>query len=232
MVSLPVLFSCAKQEGFGGNSHIKGTLMEKVYNDDYSLLLYEQPAVDKDVFIVFGDDDFVGDDTKTDYQGRFQFSYLLKGTYSIYYYSDDTTSAYGENTEILQTVDLGKKETIDLGEMVRVKTLDYNEGNATIKGQVYLINYMSNGTVVKDTSLAQEKNVYIVYGIHTFYDDRIDTNFDGTCCFSNLIKGNYQIFLYSEDITGATQDIVVSREVEVIEESQTIDLGNIYIEQL
>jgi len=200
------------------------------------LLLYEQPAADKDVFIVFGDDDFVGDDMKTDYNGQFKFGYLREGSYKIYYYSDDTLSAYGENTKLLVSVDLGKKETVDLGEMTMLNSIDFNEGNSTIKGRVYLINYLNSSVYpnmqVKDTTFAQEENIYIRYGNHQFYDDRIDTQYDGTFLFQGLIKGKYEVYLYSEDISGGTQDIVIKRNVEITKESEIIDMGDIYIEQL
>ena len=236
VASLAILSSCAKDEGFGGNSHIKGQLTERVYNSDYSILLYEQPAADEDVYIVFGDDEFVSDDMKTDYDGRFEFSYLREGDYSIYFYSDDTLSAYNENKVLAYDINLDKKETIDMGQMYVVKTRDFDEGSATIKGRVLLINYKSSSEypnmIVKDTSLAQEENIYLVYGDHETYDDRIDTHYDGTFQFENLIKGQFQIYLYSEDIAGGTQDIVISRDVEITQDSETIDLGDIYIEQL
>lgn len=228
--------SCSKEEGFGGNSHIKGTLIEQVYNSDFSLLLYEQPAADKDVFIVFGNDKTIGDDVKTNYNGQFEFSYLREGSYSIFYYSDDSLSAYSENKEIRYSVDLGKKETIDLDTLHLLNSIEYNEGSASIKGRVFLINYQNSSTwpnlVVKDTSLAQEQEIYITYGNHIFYEDRIRTSFDGTFVFQDLIKGQYKIFLYSEDVSGGTEDIVVSLETEITGEFQEIDLGDVYIKQL
>ncbi|MCF8372411.1 MAG: hypothetical protein K9H64_12355 [Bacteroidales bacterium] len=228
--------SCSKEEGFGGNSHIKGTLIEQVYNDDFSLLLYEQPARDKDVFIIFGNDETIGDNVKTNYNGQFEFSFLHKGSYAIFYYSDDSLSAYGENSEILYPVELGKKETIDLDTLHLLNSIQYNEGKASIKGRVFLINYQNSSTwpnlVVKDTSLAQEQEIYITYGNHEFYDDRIRTSFDGTFVFQDLIKGQYEIFLYSEDVSGGTEDIVISLETEITGEFQMIDLGDIYIKQL
>lgn len=228
--------SCAKEEGFGGNSHIKGTIIEKVYNDDFSLLLYEQPAADEDVFIVFGKDDFAGEDVKTDYNGQFKFSYLHPGDYQIFYYSDDSLSAYQENTAFVHQINLGKKETIDMGELTIVNSIAFDQGNATIKGRVYLINYKNSSVYpnleVKDTTFAQEENIYVRYGNHPFYDDKIDTQHDGTFFFQYLIKGKYEIYLYSEDVSGGTQDIIITRNVEITQESEIIDLGNIYIEQL
>ncbi len=231
-LSIMVFPSCQKEEGFGGNSHIKGTLIEKVYNDDFSLLLYEQPARDKDVFIIFGNDETIGDDVTTNYNGQFEFNYLQPGNYQVFYYSDDSLSAYGENKEIVLEINLDKKETIDLGEQTVLNTADYDDGGAIIRGRVFLVNYINGTTTVKDTSFAQEHEIYITYGNHVFYDDRIRTQFDGTFAFIDLIKGHYKVFLYSEDISGATEHIVISREVDIINDFDDIDLGDMYIERL
>ncbi|MGW8316996.1 MAG: hypothetical protein ACWGNV_15475, partial [Bacteroidales bacterium] len=70
---LLTLASCQKEEGFGGTGAIKGTLIEKHYNDDFSRLIYENPAVDEEVFIVFGDDPVLGDRVFTSLTGEFRF---------------------------------------------------------------------------------------------------------------------------------------------------------------
>ncbi|MEA3443812.1 MAG: hypothetical protein U9R19_03715 [Bacteroidota bacterium] len=231
-----LLTSCNKEEGFGGNSHIKGKLIEKVYNDDYSLLLFEQAAKNEEVFIVFGNNEYLGDDVNTNFNGNFEFKYLHPGNYQVFYYSDDTLSAYDENKEVILNIELEKNETNDIGELYIIKSIDYDEGNAIIRGRVFLINYLNStqwpNLIVKDTSLAQEQEVYISYENHIYYDDRIRTQFDGTFAFTNLIKGHYKIFLYSENPTGATEDIVISKEIDIINELEDIDLGDIYIMKL
>ena len=57
---VPFIFSCTQNEGYGGTSGIEGVLITKYYNDDYSLLIKEEAAIDEDVFILFGEDDFLG----------------------------------------------------------------------------------------------------------------------------------------------------------------------------
>ncbi len=227
---------CSKDEGYGGNSHIKGTLLEKVYNDDYSEVIYEQAAIDEDIFIMFENNGIVSDKVATGYNGQFEFEYLFPGTYQIFYYSDDTASAYNENKEIIIEVELGKNENADVGELTKINTTDYDEGSASISGTVYLINYLNSSTwpnlVVKDISLAQEEDIYITYGNHSFYDERIKTQHDGTYKFSNLIKGSYKIFLYTEDVTGGTEDIVIIEEVNITDEFENVKIDDIYIEQL
>jgi hypothetical protein len=233
--SLAFTWSCAKEEGYGGNSHIKGTIIEKVYNDDYSELIYEQNCFDEEVFIVF-QDGVIGDKGNTNFNGLFQFEYLFPGNYQIYYYSDNQSSAYGDNIEIVVDVELKKNETIDLGELIKKSSVQFDDGSAAISGQVYLINYLNSSQwpnlLVKDTSFAQDHEVYLVYGEHNFFDERIHTHHNGTFLFPDLIKGKYTVYLYSEDVTGGTEDVVVSFDVEIVSEFEELDLGTIYIEQL
>ena len=42
----------------------------------------------KRVYIVFGDEDFYADEIRTDYEGKFKFSYLYPGDYRLYTYSE------------------------------------------------------------------------------------------------------------------------------------------------
>ena len=92
---LSLVFSCERDEGFGGNSSISGTIKIKEYNNDMSLLLYEYAARDFNVYLVFGDNTTIGDDVETSYTGDFRFNYLTPGDYELFYYSDDTSASSG-----------------------------------------------------------------------------------------------------------------------------------------
>ncbi|MBN2236398.1 MAG: hypothetical protein JW729_02490 [Bacteroidales bacterium] len=229
-------FSCTKTEGYGGRASISGTIVEQVYNDDFSLLIDEKKAMDEDVFIIFDNHETVNDKVVTNYEGKFAFEQLFPGNYKIYFYTQDPNSAYQNDIELLIDVDLAKNEQLDLGELIKKISIEYDKGSAKIKGRVYLINYYNSSNypnlIVKDTSLAQDHDIYLTYGNHLYHDDKIETSFDGTFAFQNLIKGNYRIFLYSEDVQGNTADIVITKEVQITSEFEAIDLGDIYIEQL
>ena len=82
-----LISSCKKQEGYGGKSIIYGKVLEKKYNNSGQ---YENEyyLADKRVYITFGDDDFYSDEIRTDYEGKFKFSYLYAGDYTIYTYSE------------------------------------------------------------------------------------------------------------------------------------------------
>jgi len=237
LLTAGIFSSCQPDEGYGGNSFIKGNLTIRYYNDDFSQLLYEEPAGDEDVYILFGENESNGDNTKTSYLGAYSFSWLLPGDYQVVYYSVDSTKSYLDEQPVVINATLSRDENLDLGNHFIYKTKDWNEGGATIKGQVFLINYKSESIwpdymLVKDTSYAQDIDIYLVYGNHLQYDERIRTMQDGSFAFPNLILGDYKIFLYSEDLSGATEYKVIEKNITITEEMQLIDLGIIYTEKL
>jgi hypothetical protein len=79
--------ACTKQPGYGGKSTIYGYVLEKKYSNT-GQLESEYYLAEKRVYIVFGDDDFYSDEIRTDYTGKFKFSYLYAGDYTIYTYSE------------------------------------------------------------------------------------------------------------------------------------------------
>jgi len=230
------LLACEKEEGFGGNSNITGKVVKRIYNDDYSLLLEEVPAKDEDIFLSFGNGNVVDKKTETSFTGQFSFEYLFEGEYKIFYYSKDFENKGQDKTEILENVSLKKGETVSINDLVVYDTYDFDEGEASISGKVLVKNYFNSTTwpnlIVKDITPAQEQEIYLVYGKHKQYDQRIRTNYDGTFVFTNLIKGKYKIYVYSEDVKGGTADIVIEKEVEITSKQQEITLEEITIEKL
>lgn len=83
-----IFVTACNKEGEGGSATIKGKLMIQLINKTTldSLTTYE--AQDERVYIVYGDDDIYGDDTRTTYNGNYEFDYLYKGNYTIYAYSE------------------------------------------------------------------------------------------------------------------------------------------------
>ena len=88
--------ACEKPAGEGGTSIIKGQVY-KIFtfqNSSTGLVdtLYFQLDSEKDVFIIYSDDEgsVYDDKFETDYNGRYRFEYLRKGDYTIYTYVDST----------------------------------------------------------------------------------------------------------------------------------------------
>lgn len=229
------LSSCEKAEGPGGTGSISGTMLRELYNDDFSLKIEEGPAVDEEIFILYGNDESLGDREFTSLTGAFSFNYLRPGKYTVYYFTEDSATILDENIEKILEIQLGDGENKKLGELKQLKTADWNDGDGTIRGVVKLINYTNESTwpnlIIKDITFAQEQEIYLTYGNHTFYDERIRTQNDGSFEFNKLIPGAYKIFLYSEDVSGGTEMITISRNATITEREQLIDVGEIIIEK-
>jgi hypothetical protein len=227
--------SCEKNEGYGGTGSISGTITEQMFNDDYSLLIHEKPAVDEEVFIVFGDEKALGSRVRTNNHGQFMFKYLYPGEYEVYYISDDSASVLDLEVENTWSVQLEKGEDHDLGELVKLTSLEFDDGTATIKGRVKVIDYLEASLpnlVIERSYYGVEQEVYLTYGAHTYYDERIRTQHDGTFEFGKLIPGDYLVFLYSDDVTGESDKVAVKLEVKITSLEEMVDLGEIVIEKL
>jgi hypothetical protein len=214
--------ACTQDEGLGGNSHIKGKIKVNYYNDEGALLSDAVgPAGDEDVYLIFGNDSVIGAKTTTSNSGDFEYQYLWPGSYKLYYYSDDTTGLSDKKVAIEKDITLAKGETLVLDDLKKNKVLKWNEGTSSIKGTIMVINFKNSSSypnlVPKDYSPAQEQEVYIRYGNHPFYDERIRTSYDGSFMFQNLIKGKYNIFVYSDDRADSTEKDVKNAEFEVLE---------------
>ncbi len=228
--------SCQKSEGLGGTGSIAGTVTEQFYNDDFSILIYEKPAVDEEIYIVYGDKKELGDRVRTNHLGQFMFKYLYPGSYHVYFISRDSSSVLNMDVEQLYEVELARGEELDLGNLEKLTTLDYDDGAALIKGVVKVIDYVDGSIwpnlVIEKTYYATEHEVYLTYNNHTYYDDRIRTQAEGVFEFGGLIPGAYLVFLHSDDVTGESDKVTLTFEVTIDDLDQVVDLGEIIIEKL
>lgn len=123
------LSACKKDEGKGGNSTIKGKVIVQEYTDvTFTDIYAEHPGLDEDVYIIYGGETGVGDNTKTAPDGSFEFKYLRKGTYKVFIYSKDKVNAtpfYVPDTAIINTVEItDKKQTVDAGILIMSKVIN------------------------------------------------------------------------------------------------------------
>ena len=88
--------ACEKSEGEGGTSIIDGQVW-KIFTFQDALTgawdtSYYTLDSGKDVFIIYSNNiqEVYDDKFETDYNGRYRFEYLRKGTYTIYTYADST----------------------------------------------------------------------------------------------------------------------------------------------
>jgi len=117
LLSLGLMTSCEKEAGYGGTCTLKGKVLIQDYNS-FGVLQDTFYGPDERVFIVYGDDDFYGDEIRTHYDGSFRFQNLYKGTYTVYAYSECDTCHMPE-VPIKHTVTFTKeKETIVLPDLI------------------------------------------------------------------------------------------------------------------
>jgi len=112
--------SCKKGPGEGGNSSITGFVQVVQYNAFYTQVTGQYPGADEEVFIIYGDDIGYGDKIFASYDGRFEFKYLRKGTYTLYVYSGDTTlsDTVGKIPVVRQVEITENKQTVDAGTFI------------------------------------------------------------------------------------------------------------------
>lgn len=103
-------------------------------------------------------------------------------------------------------------------------------GQATIKGKIYVKDYNSSFSRVNDQYYGAKEDVFIIYGDEDIYGDNMETHFDGTYEFKNLTEGTYTIYSYTEDTTLKTSNLLpVIKTVEITKKNQTIEVEDIVI---
>lgn len=111
------LFSCTKGPGEGGTSAIKG----KIYIEDYNgsgVLQAEYYAPEERVYLIFGDEGFYGMDTRTSFDGTYEFNYLKKGSYTVFAYSDCDTCASGVIASSMKLEITDNNSTLEVADII------------------------------------------------------------------------------------------------------------------
>ena len=110
--------ACNKEPGEGGKAEIRGRVLEQRYNGSENPVGDPYPAPEQNVYIVYGgaSDGFYPDDNvDTGPNGEFRFTWLRKGSYTIYTMSE-CDACPGQNKAVLANVEVGdKKEVVDTG---------------------------------------------------------------------------------------------------------------------
>jgi hypothetical protein len=111
-----LIISCVKPEGEGGTSAIQGKIIIRDYNANFTLLQSTFPAQEERIYIIYGDNNFYDDDTRTSYDGTFKFDNLRKGNYKIFAYSDDSTFTLpGGQYAIIKEVEITEEhQTVEI----------------------------------------------------------------------------------------------------------------------
>jgi hypothetical protein len=225
ILAVLTLASCTK-EGVGGASLISGKVMKKIITTKGDSV-ETVPAIDKNVFIIYGDETYYNDDVKSDITGHFEFPFLEKGSYELFAYSDCLDCPEGKKTSSTSiTVERGEDVEVEL---IVEKIVDYDDGSSTISGVLMEQEYV--GTFPVNVPFAsQENEVYITYGDDEVYFDRMDTGFDGKYEFKELIKGVYTVYAYSKCGSCINVMDTVSFQIEIENNNTSIFADTLTIE--
>ena len=192
-VTALLLSACNKGPGEGGTGTVQG-FVKLVHHpdDDYTLTPDTMVAAKTDVFIIYGDEAYFGDDAETNAQGMYRFEYLRPGDYTVFAYS---TLPSGEKVAVSETVELQR------GTIANVPTLYIHDGKAygtsVVKGRVHAA-YYHNGSY-RGEGWACEHRVYIrrVGDDIPFDDTRVGP--DGYFAFQKLQPGEYEVYTVTQD---------------------------------
>ena len=115
------LISCNKEPGKGGTSTISG----KIYRYEVNALgevLDEYYVSDKNIYIIYGNDDMIYDDKfSTSLDGSYEFKNLVKGKYTLFTYSRCDTCPGGDEAVTMEVEITKNKENIILDDFITYK---------------------------------------------------------------------------------------------------------------
>ena len=188
-----IMSSCNKGPGEGGTGTVQG-FVKLVHHpdDDYTLTPDTMVAAKTDVFIIYGDEAYFGNDVETNADGMYQFEYLRPGDYTVFAYS---TLPTGEKVAVSESV------TLERGAVAKVPTLYIHDGKAygtsVLRGRVHAA-YYHNGSY-RGEGWACEHRVYIrrVGEDIPFDDTRVGP--DGYFAFQKLQPGEYEVYTVTQD---------------------------------
>lgn len=214
--------ACNKDEGTGGTGTIIGHVYSVIHDDDNFLLSTDTiPAAKTDVYIVYGNDSFYGDNCKTGFDGSYRFQYLTPGNYTIYAYS---SMPDGHLIAEQQTVTLGNGKSEEVPDIFIHTGKAY--GTSMIRGWVQATYFDKNGDPIR-TEWAYDHRIYIQrLGQDSYFDDtRI--GLDGKYYFQKLQPDTYIIFTFAQnndETPYPVYDTVVVDQTGVVVDADTLNI--------
>lgn len=118
---IPVLLlagisACKKQPGDGGLASIHG----RVYGYDtnnFGIAADSGYLADARVFLAYGDNTWVDDDTRTSYTGEYRFAFLRPGNYSVWVISDCDSCALQQGVDLIKVTIDDPRGTVELRDL-------------------------------------------------------------------------------------------------------------------
>lgn len=196
------LSSCNNKEGEGGTGTVQGYVKLVHHPDDnYQLEADTLNAAKTDVFIVYGDEEFYGDDTETNPDGLYQFNYLTPGDYTVFAYS---TLPTGEKVPVAESV------TLERGRVAQVPTIYVHDGKAygtsIITGKVWAWYFHNNEW--RGEGWAYEHRVYLRKLGDTYHIDDVRVGINGVFAFQKVLPGTYEVITYTQDANEVPSPVI------------------------
>jgi hypothetical protein len=109
------------------------------------------------------------------------------------------------------------------------KKIEGDGGAAKIRGKVYVIDFKDDYSLLPDTMLALEEDIYIKYGSNDVIDDKNTTNQNGEYGFNYLRTGNYSIIAYGKNPEKNGEDTAIVKTIKISSKKGTANVENIYL---
>ncbi|GHT01539.1 hypothetical protein FACS189421_14190 [Bacteroidia bacterium] len=216
-LGLFLLTSCNNEEGLGGSSSLEGYVYNVVHQDDSFVFQKDTfPALGKKVYITFGDESNVGDDTDAGLDGYYRFDYLRAGNYSVYALSE---SVDGQKHAEIQKVKVGAG--LNKAPSIYIHS-GKAYGTAMIKGTIHA-NYYHNGSW-REEGFGVGVRVYICHAGEDAPFDDVRAGAKGTFIFQKLLPGDYIVSVVTEDKNNEAVDVVSSGIIEIRETEKIYEI--------
>lgn len=209
LISL-IFVSCKNEEGEGGSSTIQGYIYKIIHSDNnYTLQTDTVPAAKEDIFIIYGNEDFYGDDLKADAAGFYKFKYLTEGNYKLFAYN---SLADGTKQSVTVSVNVGKHKTAQ-ADTLFIHTGDAY-GTSIVKG-IINVNYYKKA-VYQESGAGVGQRVFICnHGEEAPIDD-VRAGINGVFGFDKLKPDIYDIFVITQNPETEAESII-KQTIEVTE---------------
>lgn len=196
------MVACKKQEGKGGKNSIKGTVQAKYYNNELTLYTGQGLALDKPVYLIYGDNIGYGEKTRTNHQGQFEFNYLRAGDYTVYLYSHDLTGT-SQSTEktVVHKVNISGNGVTDLGiiEIIEEDKRKLDKGAYSISGIINQKVCNKSFTYCTGPFPTADIDVFITRLGESAPFERVRSGVDGVYKFIELPSGTYVVYVVGKN---------------------------------
>jgi len=117
-IFIAVFTACEKDEGEGGQATITGKVY--AYDIDNNIKTDSGYIAGVRVYISYGDNTGVDDDTRTDASGTYAFKWLQEGTYKVWVVKECSTCPLNQDIDSEEIEITDKKETETVRDLIYI----------------------------------------------------------------------------------------------------------------